>query len=72
MDEEEKSTTWEKTDVGTDNDQQEEDEYDRKSMWDSSVMRRAIQVQTIQASAIKINKDIFQSVHLFNTSVKKC
>ena len=46
--------------------------YNRKSMWDSSVMRRVIQVNTIQASAIKNNKDIFLSVHLFNTSMEKC
>ena len=44
----------------------------RKSMWDTSAMRRAIQIQTIQASAIKTNKDIFQSVHLYNSSVVKC
>ena len=44
--------------------------HNRKSMWDSSVMRRAIQVQTFQASAIMANMNIFKSVHLFNISVK--
>ena len=33
--------------------------YDRKSIWDSSVMRKAMQVQTFQASAIMANKNIF-------------
>ena len=46
--------------------------YDRKSMWNSSVMRRVIRVQTIQASAVTTNKNIFRVWILYNTSEKKC
>ena len=39
----EKTTTQEKMNVGTDNDQQEGEDYenDRKCMWDNSTMRKA-------------------------------
>ena len=34
--------------------------YDEKSMWASSVMRRVILVQTIQATVISVKRNIFR------------
>ena len=73
MEEEEKTATQEKQMLRqVTNKRGKNMNYDRKSMWASSALRRAIQAQTIQASAIKTDKNIFQSVHLYNLSVKKC